>query len=171
MSLLRVELDWSGWIEVRDLDDLPGGSGLYAVWAAPVERRRGARVAIEPRLLWLGESKAIRGRVFGHERWDDWSRELQFGERLLFTWALTPFLSKLERRAVECALIGIYEPAVNITCVAPDAYTFTFGVHVAHRGSTMGVLTGLDVVLPALETLRREAVPTAWSRWTLGYAP
>ena len=75
------------------------------------------------KLLYIGESANVRNRVDGHERRQDWARELQLGEVLCFSAAL--IVPESDRLRAEAAMIHHHKPPCNVEYVRSFPYEQT----------------------------------------------
>lgn len=108
MSGKKIYLCFDGyWLE-DDLGGTPEQSGIYCVYSCTYNQSSNT-VSIK-RLLYIGESGDVRGRLSNHERLPDWKRALQFGERLCFAAAK---VSPIDRERAEAALIFRCQPPLN----------------------------------------------------------
>ena len=82
-------------------------SGIYLVYRGIDE---GETCEIN-KLIYIGESEDISKRISGHNKWDEWKKQLQDGEKLYFSYAKA---DKEDRQRAEAALIYKYKPVCNI---------------------------------------------------------
>lgn len=104
MSIPVYTLDFKGYYTKSA--DLPDYSGIYCVYACKDIKTNPIR-----KLLYIGESGNIYGRVSNHERRDDWEKELKSGEVLCFNAA--KFRLGIWRKHAEAVMIFRHEPPCN----------------------------------------------------------
>ena len=95
---MSIDLIFDGYWPVPT-PDVAQFSGIYCVYAW----------SDVPRLLYIGESKNVGGRVANHERQPDWERAAD-GDALFFSAAPVPAAS---RKLAEAAMIHEHQPPCN----------------------------------------------------------
>jgi len=106
------ELVFDGYWRDVNKASVPSKSGIYVVYSATYNLKT-AGVVLH-RVLYIGESDDVRGRIDGHERRSDWERLLKKGETLCYSFAS---ISKSDgRERAECATIYIHKPPLNDDC-------------------------------------------------------
>lgn len=96
------------WLE-PNISGLPASSGIYGVYACIYDKSTNT-VALN-RILYIGESSNINGRIAGHEKWDKWRRHLKTGEQICFNAALIS--GESDRQRAEAAMIFEHKPPCN----------------------------------------------------------
>ena len=102
-------LEFDGYWRAVNKGGLPAKSGIYCAYSGTYDAQ-GRTVSLE-KLLYIGESKDVRDRVDGHEKWDEWEGELSGGQVLCFSAALITFSDGRER--AEAAMIYKHKPPCN----------------------------------------------------------
>ena len=99
-----IKLEFGGYRQ----DNLTGEnySGIYLVYRGI---DKGKTCSIKE-LIYIGESEDISKRISGHNKWDEWKKQLQNGEKLYFCYAKA---NKEDRQRAEAALIYKYKPVCN----------------------------------------------------------
>ena len=113
MTSKGYTLDFSGYWREQYIGNLPAKSGIYCVYACT--NNKNANTITIRKLLYIGESENIKARISGHERWNDWRRELRAGEELCFNSALIGPVS--DRQRAEAATINHHKPPCNVEYV------------------------------------------------------
>ncbi len=111
-----IDLGFDGyWVEAN-LDYIPDESGIYLVYCC---RKTESGVLIR-RLIYIGESEGVQGRIDGHEKKTNcWNKQLQKGEVLCYSFAPA---SNPDRERAEAALIFRHKPVCNDEFV--DSFPF-----------------------------------------------
>lgn len=104
-----------------DTSGLPAKSGIYCVYACTKDPIS-ANVSIR-KLVYIGEAANVQDRVDGHERRQDWARELQRGEVFCFSAAL--IAPESDRQRAEAAMIHHHKPPCNVEHVRAFRYDRT----------------------------------------------
>lgn len=102
-------LEFAGYWREPTIGGLPEESGIYCIYACTHDQKKNT-VSIQ-RLLYIGESGNVQGRVKGHPKKDAWERQLRAGEVLCFNAAK---ISAASRERAEAALIYYHKPVCNI---------------------------------------------------------
>jgi excinuclease UvrABC nuclease subunit len=118
MASKSYALTFEGYWREPNTGGLPDRSGIYCVYACTHNRAENT-VSLN-RLIYIGESENVRGRVTVHERRGDWRRELRAGEELCFTAALIS--PEGDRLRSEAAMIFRHKPPCNVEY--RDAFPF-----------------------------------------------
>ena len=82
-------------------------SGIYLVYTGISEPNNTCTLK---KLIYIGESEDISKRISGHNKWDEWKKQLQNGEKLYFCYAKA---NKEDRQRAEAALIHEHKPVCN----------------------------------------------------------
>lgn len=101
-------LDFEGYWLAGGTHEMPAKSGIYCVYASK-HKADYDTVALR-KLLYIGESHDVRGRIKKHERWNEWESKLHHGEVLCFSVAL---IRSSVRERVEAAMIYKHKPPCN----------------------------------------------------------
>lgn len=117
-----IELGFSGYWRVPNLNGVPDTSGIYTVYACTNTSK--SMVSIR-KLLYIGESAGARTRIRQHlagQTGKAWKRLLRPSEELCFGHA--PAL-QADRERGEAALIFKHKPPANTQCVDDFPYERT----------------------------------------------
>jgi len=110
----QISLTFHGYWSDRNRGSIPAQSGVYCVYRGI---DNGQTVTLN-QLLYVGESENANARLASHEREQDWKRQLNFGETLIFAFA--PITVGRER--AEAAIIFRHRPPLNTSC--KDAFSY-----------------------------------------------
>lgn len=125
-----ITLDFVGfWLDSPQSSELER-SGVYCVYACKYSDETD-RVTL-CKLLYIGESNDVLSRLQGHDRHDDWMRQLQAGETLCFSFAP---VSAEDRERAEAALIFKCQPPLNEEHTTTFAYNDTEIITSGRRGT------------------------------------
>jgi hypothetical protein len=119
-SVKTIALEFKGyWLEAGK-GNLPNASGVYCVYACTYDKSKDTVSLV--RLLYIGESEDVRGRVDSHPRWADWKKRLTTGQQICLSAAT---VSSTDRERAEAALIFKQTPPCNsaLTNVFPHDTT------------------------------------------------
>lgn len=122
--MTTYDLTFDGYWRDEKRGGIPAQSGVYCVYAC-VHNRTEDTVSLK-KLIYIGESADVRGRVANHEKRPAWLRHLSAGQELAFTFA--PIGSG--RNRAEAAMIYKHKPPVNTEYVNEfpfDTTTITTG--------------------------------------------
>jgi hypothetical protein len=114
-------LNFNGYWREPNISGLPEGSGIYGVYACTFNQL--ANQVTLARLIYLGESGNVRGRVASHEKWPLWRGALRSGEELCFNAALIG--GDADRQRAEAAMIFEHKPPVNTEYVSDFPFDTT----------------------------------------------
>jgi len=123
----------------RDINKsgLPAHSGIYFVYRCtynPLEKT----VSLH-QLIYIGEAENVNSRISCHERYDDWIKQLKFGETLCFSTTMVP---SPDRCRVEAAYIFKHKPPLNTSCI----YSFNYDTtRIISSGATWGLYPDFTV--------------------------
>jgi len=118
MAAKSYTLNFDGYWWVPNISGLPAGSGINCVYVC-MHNVQEKTVSIR-KLLYVGEAASVKERVSGHERWQDWGRELLRGEGLSLSAAL--IASESDRQRAEAAMIHHHKPPCNVEYVDSFPY-------------------------------------------------
>ena len=121
MAVKSYSLTFDGYWRAPKPGGPPAESGIYCVYACTHDTRMNT-VSLR-KLLYIGEAANVRERVRGHERWQDWEQELQYGEVLCFSAAL--IAPESDRQRAEAAMIHHHKPPCNVEYVRSFPYEQT----------------------------------------------
>ncbi len=119
MIAKTISLTYDGYWREPNVGGIPAQSGVYSVYACRHNVSAGT-VTIR-KLIYIGESRDVRARIQGHEKWRTWRQHLNPGEELCFNFA--PIVTDRER--AEAALIHHHKPPVNTEYVNEFPYPQT----------------------------------------------
>ncbi len=108
-----IALDLSGYFMKRK--SLPDASGVYCVYTCVDKDDKTVDIR---KLVYIGESDAVRARVTNHELFDAWKSQRAPGEVLCYSVASTS--PESARQRAEAAMIFHHKPPVN------EEYTHSF---------------------------------------------
>lgn len=88
---------------------IPTESGIYCVYECThnVEKKN---LSIH-KLIYIGESKDVNGRIANHEKTDDWKKHVRKGNVLCFSF--TP-VDNYYRVRLEAAYVNHHQPVENV---------------------------------------------------------
>ena len=103
------QLNFDGYWPEPIISGLPAASGIYCVFSC-THNSQDNTVALK-KLLYIGESADVRGRVDGHPGWDTWKRALTSGQVICLSAAtISP---EADRERAEAAMIFKHQPPSN----------------------------------------------------------
>ncbi len=103
-----IYLEFKGYWRENNKESIPKQSGIYCVYTCKYNVESNT-VSIH-KLLYIGESTNVNVRIQNHNRLSDWTKQLQRGEELCYSFA--PIESE-DRERGEAALIFIHQPPMN----------------------------------------------------------
>lgn len=109
MAAKSYDLNFQGYWRAQNIGGVPAQSGIYGVYAATYNAL--ANTVVLNRLLYIGESDDVNARIRGHEKWEQWRRQLRNGEELCFNAALIS--PAADRVRAEAAMIYQHKPVCN----------------------------------------------------------
>lgn len=108
MAAKTCDLNFGGYWREPKVGGIPAESGVYGVYAA-IHNADGT-VTLN-RLIYIGESRDVRGRVASHEKWPLWRHQIRQGEIICFNMAsIGP---DADRVRAEAAMIYEHKPVCN----------------------------------------------------------
>lgn len=140
MSAKSYDLNFSGYWLAQNIAWLPAQSGIYGVYAATYNSINN-NVNLN-RLIYIGEAENVNARIQGHEKWEQWRRQIRLNEVLCFNSALIS--PAADRKRSEAAMIYQHKPACN------DEYVHNFPFEqtsITTRGSN-ALMHGYFTVYP-----------------------
>ena len=117
MAAQTYSIDFKDYWREKNKSDLPSESGIYCVYSSTYLSDK-EEVSIK-KLIYIGESKDVKGRIADHERTSDWKKHLNSEEELFFSFGATPESSRVR---CEAAMIFKHEPPENTEYV--DSFPF-----------------------------------------------
>lgn len=109
MAEKSYTLNFYGYWREPNISGLPEKSGIYGVYACTHDINAG-KVNIK-RLIYIGESKDVKARVAGHNKWEEWKGKLRAGEVICLNVAeISP---EADRQRAEAAMIFQHKPTCN----------------------------------------------------------
>src|SRR5712691_9334979 len=81
MATKSYDLNFEGYWREPNIGGLPAASGIYGVYAATYNSNNTVTLN---RLIYIGEAENVCARIQGHEKWENWRRQLRVGEVLCF---------------------------------------------------------------------------------------
>lgn len=114
-----IALTFDGYRREPKVSSLPAEAGIYCVYTCTYNEDAKPKPTVTiAKLVYIGESRGIRGRVTTHPLQPAWKQQLTAGQVLCFSAAkVTP---QTDRQRAEAALIFKHKPPVN------DEYTKAF---------------------------------------------
>lgn len=107
VNMKTISLKFNGYYENNLTDkNCKNCSGIYLVYRGI---DKGKTCSIK-KLIYIGESEDISKRISEHNKWDEWKKQLQNGEKLYFCYAKA---NEEDRQRAEAALIYKYKPVCN----------------------------------------------------------
>jgi len=151
MTAKSYALTFDGYWDEPNISGLPATSGIYGVY--PCTYNESGRTVSVSRLLYIGESSDVQGRVAGHEKLPAWKRQLKQGEVLCFNAA--PISPTADRERAEAAMIFKHKPPCNTEYV--DYFPFD---------TTTVTTSGKNALMHAFFTVTyTEKTPAPARRW------
>lgn len=103
-----VTLNFKGYFfDETSKTNFPGHEGIYCVYRGTLSEDKKSCSLKE--LLYIGESDNLKNRIISHEKWEEWKLQLNKGESLFFSYALTDSY----REEIEKVLIYHKKPRCN----------------------------------------------------------
>ncbi len=114
-----IALTFDGYWREPKMSNLPAEAGVYCVYTCTYNENAKPKPTVSiAKLVYIGESGGIRGRVTNHPLLPTWKKQLTTGQVLCFSAAkVTP---EADRQRAEAALIFKHKPPAN------DEYTKAF---------------------------------------------
>jgi len=107
MDAKYYDLNFNRYVLDENVNDISNISGIYCVYTCVVSED----VINLSKLIYIGESDDVRGRIDGHEKYDIWKSYLKSGETLCYGYA---FAAPAEDRLrAEAGMIFEHKPPVN----------------------------------------------------------
>jgi len=103
---------FDGYYRDINKEHIPEISAVYFVYTCTYNPNADT-VSIE-KLIYIGESNNIKSRIFNHDRYKDWLKELKNGQTLCFSYTS---VDNLYRNRLEAAYIYKHKPPLNIEYV------------------------------------------------------
>lgn len=103
----KICLKFKGYWREINKESIPKQSGIYCVYTCKYNVESNT-VSIH-KLLYIGESTNVNARIQNHNRLSDWTKKLQHGEELCYSFA--PIASE-DRERGEAALIFNHQPPI-----------------------------------------------------------
>ena len=119
MTAKSYSLTYDGYWREPNISSIPAQSGVYSVYACSYSVSS-KKVNIR-KLIYIGESRNVRDRINGHEKWPAWRRHLKAGEQICINFAPIG----VDRERVEAALINHHKPPENTEYVNDFRYPQT----------------------------------------------
>jgi hypothetical protein len=139
MAAKTISLAFDGYWRERNIGGIPPQSGVYVVYECTYNSQ--ANTVDLKKVIYIGESEDVNGRVANHEKWPLWRRHCGASNEICFSFA--PITSP-DRQRAEAALIFKHKPPVN------DDYKYSF----PFDETTMS-LSGKTALLTTNFTVRR----------------
>lgn len=106
---LTMQLNFRGYWRHVNRGGLPEISGVYAVYRCRYNQTTDKVTLLE--IIYIGQTDNIRERLWDHDKYNDFVKELQSGEELCYTCAE---VEKNSLDLVENALIFAQKPKLNV---------------------------------------------------------
>ncbi len=103
----EFNLKFQGYRIKSGIDSIPDESGIYCVYVCNYDENKDT-VDLK-KLIYIGESGGVGGRIAKHEDWSEWQRYCDAEQELCFNFA---FISEGRKRA-EAACIYEHKPPIN----------------------------------------------------------
>jgi len=100
--------EFDGYWREPNKASIPSSSGVYCVYEC-THNVEAKTVSIH-KLIYIGESADVNGRIANHEKLDDWKEHVRQGKILCYSF--TPVEDRYRAR-VEAAFINHHKPVVN----------------------------------------------------------
>ncbi len=114
-----ITLAFDGYWREPKMSSLPAEAGIYCVYTCTYNADAKPKPTVSiAKLVYIGESGGIRGRVTNHPLLPTWKKQLAAGQVLCFSAAKVAV--EADRQQAEAALIFKHKPPVN------DEYTTAF---------------------------------------------
>lgn len=117
MAAQTFSIEFNGYWREEKKGNVPNKSGIYCVYTC-IHNKTEKTVSIQ-KLVYIGESGDVRGRIANHEHQKDWESHLKSGEELCYSFGPAESSS---RERCEAAMIFKHKPPVNTEYV--DAFPF-----------------------------------------------
>ena len=104
----NINLKFDGYWREINKNSVPSQSGIYCVYSC-IYNSNERSVSIK-KLLYIGESADVCGRIANHDRLEDWKNELSTNETLCYSFAP---INGDDRIQAEAALIFKHKPPMN----------------------------------------------------------
>lgn len=126
-----ISLTFDGyWLEANK-NELPSKPGIYCVYACTYNKDVNT-VSIR-KLIYVGESENVHDRIDGHERLEDWKKQLNSGETLCYSFA---GISGDDKNRAEAAVIYHHKPPCNVEYKNSFPFVDTT-IHTARKNATL----------------------------------
>ena len=112
-----ITIEFEGYWRDENKNSLPAKAGVYCVYECThnVDKKT---VDIH-KLIYIGESDDVKGRVAEHEKYEDWLKHVQEGNELCFSFG---GVGATDRERAEAAMIFKHSPPENDEYV--DSFPF-----------------------------------------------
>ncbi|AKN32334.1 hypothetical protein Ccar_16275 [Clostridium carboxidivorans P7] len=120
MAAKTFDINFRGYWRESDVAGIPSESGVYCVYECTYNKNNDT-VGIH-KLIYIGESNNVNGRIANHEKWEDWRKEVAKANEICISFGQ---VDSTYRERVEAALIYHHQPAVNTECMEGFNYDRT----------------------------------------------
>ncbi len=139
MSAQSYAIDFDGYWREPNKGSIPAKSGIYCVYSCVYDTS--AKTVDLKKIIYIGESDNVNGRIADHEKLPDWQEHLEPGEVLCYNFGPVP---SANRARCEAAMIFKHKPPEN------TEYTTAFPFD-----QTTITLTGKTALLDTNFTVQR----------------
>lgn len=139
MAAQSYTIDFDGYWREPNKGSVPSESGIYCVYSC--EFNTSAKTVALKKLIYIGESDDVNGRIANHEKLPDWQRHVKQGQVLCYSFGPVPSANRVR---CEAAMIFRHKPPEN------TEYTTAFPFD-----KTTITLTGKTALLDTSFTVQR----------------
>ena len=107
MAAQTFTIDFDGYWREKNKGGIPKTSGIYCVYSC-VYNATEKNISIK-KLIYIGESENVNGRIDNHEKLPQWKKHLKSGEELCYNFGSVTS----SRNRCEVAMIFEHKPPVN----------------------------------------------------------
>lgn len=100
---------FTGYYREAKISKLPSDSGVYGVYRCKFDEQE--KTVSLKELIYIGKADDLNDRINGHEKWNEWRKQLKLGEQICFCYT---FIDTTYNERVEAALINSNQPRLNV---------------------------------------------------------
>lgn len=108
MAEQQFTIDFDGYWREENKGGIPAESGIYCVYTC-IRNQLEKTLSIQ-KLIYIGESADVKGRIANHARLGDWKRHLKQGETLCYSFGAVIIDHRVR---CEAAMIFHHKPLEN----------------------------------------------------------